>query len=864
MAVEVEDHPVAYASFEGRIPKGAYGGGHVAVFDKGVWATEDDAERQIAKGHLRFELFGDKLKGSWHLVRSGKSARKPQWLLFKGKDEYAGTLEADDLLADVTPAPEADIRRAGGGKEHKQQLKAMPVARPSRKDWAGKALKLPKAKQAKLKNAAFAPQLARLGDAPPEGEQWLHEFKWDGYRLVTTIVDGKVRIWSRNAIEWTDKLPEIRAAIERLGLVHAALDGELIAGQGRQQDFNLLQATLSGEQQGALAYVLFDLLHVNGVDLDQAPLSERKALLQELLAKPVPHLGYSSHVEGDGQAAFALAAERKFEGIISKRGDRPYHPGRGDDWRKTKALDSDEFAVVGYTPAKGSRSGFGSLLLARPDSEHGWVYAGRVGSGFSNQLIDEVMARIGKAGGTTPTVHIAGTKEAELRKATWFAPMFVVETFIRGISTQGVLRQPSLKAVRLDKDVADLGDSDRATARKSAAKGAAKMAAKTAAAKTTSRRTATATAKAASTSTAKAASKPATKRAVKATTTAAAKVASRSAARKTAQGKAATKATARPAAKAARSTAKPAGTSATRSAATKKTGVDTAPGGFRLTSPARVVYEESGITKLDVANYYLAVMDHLLPEIADRPLSVIRCPDGTGKACFFQKHHTAGMKAVGAVRLREESGKDADYLLVDEPESVMELVQFSALEFHPWGAKAGTPDKADRIVFDLDPGEGVPFGQVKSAARQLRDFLAELDLVSFLRTSGGKGLHVVVPLKPAVAWTTVKAFAHAVAVALAKAEPDRFLSVSTLKLRPGKIFVDYLRNGRGATSVASYSLRVRPGAPVALPLAWDELGKLRTPDAFTLRNVPAKLKRRTRDPWESIDSIRQGLARWKK
>jgi bifunctional non-homologous end joining protein LigD len=764
MAVEVEDHPVDYASFEGEIPKGAYGGGHVALFDNGVWATEDDAETQLAKGHLKFELFGKKLKGSWHLVRSGKAARQPQWLLFKAKDQYADSLEADDLLADVTPAPEADLKRAGRGKQNKKKLTTVPTARKSRKDWTARALKLSKAKKARLKNEAFAPQLAKLGTAPPEGEQWIHEFKWDGYRLVTTVVDGKVRIWSRNAIEWTDKVPELRAAVESLGLDSAALDGELIAGQGTQADFNLLQATLSGEQQGVLSYALFDLLHINAVAIDQSPLVERKALLQELLKKPVPHLGFSSHVAGDGDGAYELAVERKFEGIISKRGDRPYHPGRGEDWRKTKALDSDEFAVVGYTPAKGSRTGFGSLLLARPDAEHGWVYVGRVGTGFNNQQLRQLTARIGKAGSAKPSVHIEA-KETDLKMAKWFPPRFVIEAFVRGISNQGVLRQPSLKAIRLDKDVADLGDSDRRTGKKM--------------------------------------------RATK--------------------------------------------------AADKKISA----GSIRLTSPDRVVYAESNLTKLDVANYYLAVMEHLLPEIAGRPLSVIRCPDGTGKPCFFQKHHTAGMKIVGSVRLKEESGKMGNYLVVDSAESLMELVQFSALEFHPWGAQADTPDKADRIVFDLDPGPEVPFAEVKRAARQLRDMLAQVKLVSFLRTSGGKGLHVVVPLNPANDWTLVKRFAHGVADTLAKSQPKRFVAVSTLKLRPGKIFVDYLRNDRGATSVASYSLRARPGAPVAMPLAWSDLSRLSQPDAFNLANVPAKLKRRKQDPWEGIERIKQNLARWK-
>ncbi|WP_275898260.1 DNA polymerase ligase N-terminal domain-containing protein, partial [Stenotrophomonas indicatrix] len=374
MAVEVEDHPVDYASFEGEIPKGQYGGGHVAQFDHGVWATQGDPEAQLAKGHLRFELFGTKLKGGWHLVRSGKPARQPQWLLFKDDDAFASNLEADDLLADIQAPPADDLRRAGAGKAGKKKLKAVPVKRARRQGWARKAMGLSKARKTAAPSGPFKPQLAKLGEAPPQGDQWVHEIKWDGYRILTTVTEGTVRLWSRNALEWTEKIPEIRDAVAALGLTSAALDGELIAGSGTKEDFNLLQATLSGERQGALAYALFDLLHIDGVDVAAAPLLERKGLLQELLAGREHPLAFSSHVQGDGNEAYRLAGEQHFEGIISKRADRSYHSGRSEDWRKTKQLASDEFAVVGYTAPKGRRDGFGSLLLAKPDREHGWLY----------------------------------------------------------------------------------------------------------------------------------------------------------------------------------------------------------------------------------------------------------------------------------------------------------------------------------------------------------------------------------------------------------------------------------------------------------------------------------------------------------
>jgi len=774
MAVEVEDHPVDYAQFEGEIPKGHYGGGHVAQFDHGVWATPYDPEEQLAKGHLKFELFGDKLKGGWHLVRSGKPARQPQWLLFKEKDEYAGTLEADDLLADVTPPPEGDAKRAGRGKTDRKRRSEVPVQSATRhRDWAKLAMKLTNARKAAAPTEFVAPQLAKLGEAPPQGDQWLHEIKWDGYRIVATVAKGKAKLWSRNALDWTNKVPEITGAIEALGLKSAALDGELIAGSGTRDDFNLLQATLSGERQGTLSYALFDLLHIDGVDISDAPLIERKTLLETLLGEGTRHLSYSSHAVGDGEQAFELAGEQDFEGIISKRIDRPHHPGRGDDWRKTKALHSDEYAVVGWTAPKGSRSGFGSLLLATPDKRHGWAYVGRVGSGFSDTLIKDISKRLGRAGSKEPTVFVP-ENDTDLRSAKWFEPRFVVEVNYRGVGGQGLLRQPSLKSIRDDKSIEDLGDSDRGS----------------------------------------------------------------------------------------RGTATKKATTAKKSASAKKAAPKSARTPPKLTSPTKVLYPGDGYTKLDVANYYAAVRDHLLREIAGRPLSVIRCPGGTDKACFFQKHHTPGLELVEFVRLKEEAGNNANYLVVNDEAGLMELVQFNALEFHPWGSHADDPDHADRIVFDLDPGPDVPFAEVRRAAADVRKRLIELELESFLRTTGGKGLHVVVPLNPRSDWTLVKRFAQSFAEVMSQSEPDRFLSVSTKRLRNKRIFVDYLRNGRGATAVASYSLRARPRAPVAMPLAWSELSKLNRGDAFTIADVPARLKRRRKDPWAGIEKVKQDLSKF--
>ncbi|KLD80077.1 ATP-dependent DNA ligase [Xanthomonas hyacinthi DSM 19077] len=772
LAVEVEDHPVSYAGFEGEIEEG-YGKGHVDTFDRGVWSTAGDVEAQLLKGHLTFELFGKRLKGSWHLVRSGKKERQPSWFLIKATDAYASDIEADDLLdAKMRKSTRRAQKATSGGTATKKvaATKASSAKTKSRRvsvaTLTKAAVALEGTRKAKASTDFFPPQLARLRETPPQGDAWLHEVKWDGYRILASVAKGKVMLWSRNALPWNDRLPEIVAAIEGLGLESARLDGELIAldAQGRS-DFNALQRTLSGDMQAPLAYMLFDMPYLQGYDLGKVALAQRKTLLERLLSHAPRLLSYSGHNLGDGDQVFAMAMEQKLEGIISKRADGGYRAGRGDDWLKIKRLESDEFAVVGYTPAKGSRLTFGSLLLARPDADGGWTYAGRVGTGFTDEMLRELGKTLTKAGSKTPSVRIDAV-DPTLRGALWVPPTAVAEVYYRGIGNKNLLRQPSLKALRVDKAPGDLRDSDR---------------------------------------------KPAPKRGAKAAT------ASKSAA--------------------AAAVASP----------------------VVITHPERVVFPDDGITKQQVVDYYRAVMPWLLPAIADRPTSTIRCPGGIASPCFFQKHVMARLEHVGTARLKEETGAQAVYLYPRDESGVIELVQFGAVEFHPWGSHIGSPDIADRVVFDLDPGEDVEWRRVIAAARMVRGFLDELGLVSFVRTTGGKGLHVVVPLNPGADWATVKGFARGFAETLAQLHPLEFVATASKRFRRGKIYVDYLRNGRGATAVASYSLRSRPGAPVAVPLRWDELGKLKSGNAFDLATVPKRLARLRKDPWEGIDAVKQDL-----
>ena len=776
LAVEVEDHPVSYAAFQGDIPDG-YGAGHVDTFDTGVWATSGDPEQQLQKGHLRFELFGERLKGAWHLVRSHRNEKKPAWFLIKDKDAYVSKVEADDLLDEaMVKSTERAAGKSGGAKEVATRLKrtkrkAVPEPRHRRVSPAKWAAKVPGARRAAVKAGFFKPELATLREAPPTGDNWLNEVKWDGYRILASIAGGDVELWSRNALPWTDKLPDMVQAIASLGLDSAQLDGELIAINDGRPDFNALQQTLSGERASPLVYVLFDMPYLEGYDLSRARLVDRKEALERLLKDAPPQLRYSTHVVGNGAQVFENASDNQLEGIMCKRADSPYRAGRGDDWLKVKRLESDEFAVVGYTAAKGSRQGFGSLLLAKPSPDGDWIYMGRVGSGFSNDMLLELTRTLARAGSRTPTVK--HTRDAP-RDAQWIAPTAVAEVYYRGIGNQGLLRQPSLKAMRPDKKPKDLRDSDRA-----APSGKAKAVKK---------------AKGAGKAKAAAASAP----------------------------------------------------------------VNDAP--IAITHPDRVVYPGEGITKQDVADYYAAIMDWFLPGVLDRPTSIIRWPQGIDRPSFFQKHiPTGGLKHVGSARLKEETGASAVYLYPVGADSIMELVQYNAIEFHPWGAHVDNPDCADRVVFDLDPGPDVGWQRVKDAARLVRKLLDQLGLESFLRTTGGKGLHVVVPLNPPSPWDQVKQFAQSFAQVLEAMHPLEFVSVSSKARRGGKIYVDYLRNGRGATAVASYSLRGRPGAPVAMPLRWSELGKLKSAAQFDLHAALARLKRQRTDPWDGIDGVRQNL-----
>jgi bifunctional non-homologous end joining protein LigD len=814
LAVEVEDHPVSYAKFAGDIPAGHYGAGHVDIFDHGTWAPEAEPLRAIAKGHLDFELFGSKLRGRWTLVRTHLRGAKPQWLLLKRSDAEARDAEADDLLEPDTTeklasrkstatsrgtarksgtAPATPKTAAGKSDTPKPKpRKSLPTTRP----WRKRALALNGARDRAVP-AGFKPQLCSVQTAPPAGDDWLHETKWDGYRLLADLDARKARLRSRNDLDWTLRFPEIARAIEALPIASARLDGELIAldSKGRS-DFSALQHALEGGDSAALRYVVFDLPALEDVDLRHVALIDRKDFLEDLLHTATKNvLSFSTHIRAQGERVFAAAKRQGLEGIVSKAVDAPYVEGRSRTWVKVKHANTDEFIVVGYSAAQGARKGFGALLLATV--ERGSLrYVGRVGTGFNDALLKSMTRELETLATDTPVLELPAHVPFRASSVKWVEPQLVVEVEFRGWAKEGLLRQASFKRAREDKTAEDLGMA-----------------------------------------TAKIPAKPASTRAVK-----------KVAAKKTAMAKVT-------ASKSAPAKARSLG-GATRKPVDKS-------GEVTITHPERIVFPGTTIAKQDVADYYRAVAAWMLPELVERPLSIIRCPDGAGGTCFFQKHHAAKLGAkVASVRLKEKGGTSDDYLYVTDIAGVLELVQMNTLEFHPWGARVDKPDRPDRLVFDLDPGPGVDWKALIAATRDVRARLADAGLESFVRLSGGKGTHVVVPIERNVEWTQAKAFCEAFADAMSAHKPLLYLATASKAKRDGRIFIDWLRNARGATSVASWSLRAREGAPVAMPIRWEELGRIKHAAAFDLAAALRRARTLREDPWKGFSTLRQSLPRF--
>lgn len=828
LAVQVEDHPLDYNTFEGTIPQGEYGGGTVMVWDRGTWQPEDDPHRGLKKGHLSFVLDGKKLHGAWHLVRMHRrrGEKRDNWLLIKSDDEAARKPRDRDILDEAALSVKTGrtMEEIAGGKNRrktaKKAAKAKTVSKSTRRKTSGARKKRVKANAAEAVQTAtlkshtkvsppvtppsdsgavaearraalpafVKPCLATLAVKAPEGERWIHEIKFDGYRLQGRLDHGKVKLLTRNGLDWTRKFPAIAEAVTTLPADTALIDGELVVnGDNGVSSFSLLQQDLESGRQDRLAFYIFDLMYLDGRDLKPLPLHVRKDALAALL-KGAPKSGpmhLNESIADSGPVLLKHACKLNLEGIISKRDDAPYHSGRGHDWIKTKCTGRQEFVIAGFVPSSVDAHAVGSLVLGVFD--HGRLdYAGRTGTGFSQASARDLYRKLQALRRDTAGFTTVPNEERGARAPIWVEPKLVGEVEFLGWTATGRVRHASFQGVREDKVAKDVAREDSVGPRAAAA------VSKSASARRRS-----------------------------------APVAKASAARK--------------------SLRKPPRKSLRKSPVVVE--------GISLSHPDRIYWEDVKVTKQDLADYYRDVWQWMAPHVVGRPIALLRCPEGASGTCFFQKHAAAGI-ATDHLHLIPE--KDDKIISIDDLAGLISLVQAGVLEIHTRGTTADNRDHADRLVFDLDPGPGTDWHDVTEAARAVRKKLADLKLKSFLKTSGGKGLHVVLPIAP-TPWEQAKTFAQRIAASLAAEMPQRYVATATKSKRNNRVFIDYLRNSHDATAVAPYSTRARPGAAVSTPITWAELGKLKSADQYTLRNVLARLKRQRKDPWAGIGRIKQPL-----
>lgn len=757
LAVRTEDHPVDYATFEGRIPPGNYGAGTVLLWDRGTWEPVEDPHRGLERGKLVFELHGKRLKGRWALVRMRHGReRRENWLLIKERDnavdraldvtaENTTSVASGREIEQIAAAPEALWERAGS-----RALRATGAQTThNRRTTTKRRSRLPR---------FVEPTLATLVDEVPQGDRWLFEVKFDGYRALAAVADEDVRIYTRNGLDWTRRYPAIANSLAALSLPGVLLDGEIVVIDDRgRSDFGALQNALKGEDRG-MSYFVFDLLEEEGKSLRTKPLVERKKRLKTLLGDSGRRgpIFYTDHVERHGGRVLSTLCDTGFEGVIAKRTDAPYRSGRGRSWLKIKCGHEQEFVVLGWSPSSRSRP-FSSLLLGV--HENGELrYAGRVGAGFSAKDLATLSKRF------RPTDRMAASGDVPrsiARKARWVRPELVVQIEFAGFTRDGLVRQGRFVGLREDKEVAAV----------------------------------------------------------------------------------------------VRETPKP----IREDTETSKRGSAAPHRGVHLTHPDKVLFPQQGITKRDLAAYVDAVADRMLPHVAGRLVTLVRCPEGGAGECFFQRHGGRGLaKQFHELRIPERGErKTRQYLYIEDRDGLLAAVQMGVLELHIWGSRIDDVEKPDRIVFDLDPDPSLGFEDVKQGAHRLRDVLAALDLQSFALLTGGKGVHVVVPIQRRHEWPVVKDFARSVAERIVEDEPDRYVATMSKAKREGRVFIDYFRNDRTATAIAPYSTRKHAGAPVAWPVTWRELDGIAAANAVTVQSAAGRLRKA--DPWKDYFEIRQGL-----
>lgn len=715
LAVRTEDHPLSYLTFEGTIPRDNYGAGTVMLWDIGHWEPLIPVDNGLAKGHLHLRLHGARLAGDWHLIRMKTKEKRENWLLTKADDDAAGARD-----------PVTRYRRSVATHRTFREITA---EKPPLDTHQGK-------------RPRFAePQLATLSSEMVAGEGWWHEVKFDGYRALLALGKDGPRVFTRNGKDWTDRFESLLPAFEDIACDAALIDAEIVAGAGLQGFSNLQKAITAG---GPFRFYAFDLLSRDGQDMTDQPLTDRRAALDKLFS-PLPPLGpaqLSPMIRENAQDAFATICEAGGEGLIAKRMDAPYRGTRTKAWFKIKCERRDEFVILGWQESDKRGRPFASLALGAAESD-GWVYVGKVGTGFDADQMEALASAMKPLARQTPPANLPAS---EARGVHWITPRLVAEIAYAERTDEGRLRHAVFHGLREDKPARSVTlDNDREVSMS-----------------------------------------------------------------------------------------------------------DRIPvAGIGISSADRPVFPNAKFTKLDVARYYEAMADRILATAADRPLSLLRLPDGLKGQSFFQKHAGKGFPdGIKTLEIAESDGNREPYMYVTDAQGLVAAAQMGTIEFHIWGSRRDRLERPDRLVFDLDPDEGLGFGDVKEAAIQIHDALTDLDLPSWPLLSGGKGIHVVVPLRRVAGWDTVKLYARVFAELMATRHPDRFTAQMSKAKRKGRIFIDWLRNERGSTAIAPFSLRARPGAPVAVPVTWDELPKIKSAAAFDLETAQDR-----DDPNTAIDPI---------
>ena len=734
----------------------------------------EDPHKAYEKGKLKFELQGEKLGGVWNLVRTHMPGKKEQWFLIKHQDNAARPQDDYDVLLaepDSVLSERTIVDKPKLAAEQSKPLKSPPAK--TRKSATGK---LTGAHKAKLPTQ-LKPELATLVDSAPEG-QWSYEIKFDGYRIMARIDHDQVQLFTRNGHDWTPKLPQQAAALAALGLESAWLDGEMVvANEQGVPDFQALQNAFEAGRSGNILYYLFDLPYLNGVDLREVPVEERRAALATVLGShEQPLLRFSEAFDETPDALLNSACQMQMEGLIGKRLGSPYVSRRSSDWIKLKCKHRQEFVIVGYTDPKGSRSAFGALLLGLHDRDSGELrYAGKVGTGFNESTLKSILAQL-KPLQVKKAAVINPPSGFEVKGVHWLKPKLLAEVAFAEMTKDGSVRHAVFHGLRDDKPAKGITE-ERA--------------------------------------------KPV----------------------KTAEKKTATK--------------KPPKKAPASNPDTAPSQLGLANGKVRITHPDRVIDTVSGTTKMQLAEYYASVAEWILPQLKDRPVALVRAPDGIAGELFFQKN--AERLAIPGITTLDKDVTGQPVMLINNAEALIGAVQMSTVELHTWNATTVDLDKPDRFVLDLDPDPALPWKSMVEATALTLTVLDELGLKAFLKTSGGKGIHLVVPLTRKLGWDEVKDFSHAIVSHIAKLLPERFSAVSGPKNRVGRIFIDYLRNGLGATTICAYAARTREGLPVSVPLFREEVAEIKGGNQWNVRNVHQRLAEVGDEPWADMKKTRQSI-----